>query len=75
MHPEVIAEALQTVLRRENYPVPYEALKELTRGKQVTMEDFSKFIDSLNVSAKIKSELKKITPESYTGLASKLASR
>jgi adenylosuccinate lyase len=72
-HPEVIAEGIQTVLRREGYPIPYEALKELTRGKQVTMEDFSVFIDSLAVSAKIKSELKKITPENYTGIASKLA--
>jgi adenylosuccinate lyase len=71
-HPEVVAEAIQTVLRREKYPVPYEALKELTRGKQVTMADFAKFIDGLKVSPKIKAELKKFTPESYTGLASKL---
>lgn len=72
-HPEVVAEAIQTVLRRENYPIPYEALKELTRGKQVTMEDFAMFIDNLKVSPKIKTELKKFTPLTYIGLASKIA--
>ena len=72
-HPEVIAEAIQTVLRRENYPIPYEALKELTRGKEVTMHDFAVFIDSLKVSPKIKIELKKFNPLTYTGLASKIA--
>lgn len=72
-NPEVIAEAIQTVLRRENVPLPYEALKELTRGKKVTLEDFARFIDSLQVSEKVKGELKKITPENYTGLASRLA--
>jgi len=71
-HPEVVAEAIQTVLRRENYPIPYESLKELTRGKQVTMADFAKFIDTLKVSPKIKTELKKFTPLTYTGIASKL---
>jgi adenylosuccinate lyase len=74
-HTEIIAEAIQTVLRRENYPVPYEALKELTRGKVLTMEDFAKFIDNLNVSPKIKTELKKFTPLTYTGLASKIAEK
>jgi adenylosuccinate lyase len=64
----VIAEAIQTILRRENYPNPYEALKELTRGKSVVMKnDIHQFIDSLNVSAAIKKELKAITPHSYTG--------
>ena len=72
-HPEVIAEAIQTVLRRENYPIPYEALKELTRGKEVTMEDFKIFINNLKVSDKLKKELVKITPLSYTGIASKIA--
>jgi len=74
-HPEIIAEAIQTVLRRENYPIPYEALKELTRGKEITMEDFGKFIDALKISDKIKKELKKITPLSYIGLASKIAGK
>lgn len=71
-HPEVIAEAIQTVLRREGYPIPYEALKELTRGKEVGTEDFAVFINNLKVSDKLKKELKKITPLSYTGIASKL---
>ncbi|MCC6323934.1 adenylosuccinate lyase, partial [Candidatus Nomurabacteria bacterium] len=71
-HPEVVAEAIQTVLRRENYPIPYESLKELTRGKQVSMSDFATFIDTLKVSPKIKLELKKFTPLTYTGIASKL---
>ncbi|MFA6273810.1 MAG: adenylosuccinate lyase [Candidatus Paceibacterota bacterium] len=71
-HPEVIAEAIQTILRRENYPIPYEALKELTRGKEITMQDFSNFIDTLKISPKLKTELKKITPLNYTGFASKL---
>ncbi|KKT00975.1 MAG: Adenylosuccinate lyase [Candidatus Nomurabacteria bacterium GW2011_GWF2_43_8] len=72
-HPEVIAEAIQTILRREGAEFPYEKLKELTRGKKVTMQDFSNFIDNLKVSDKVKKELKKITPENYIGLASKLA--
>jgi len=73
-HPEVIAEAIQTILRREKYPIPYEALKELTRGKQITIEDFAKFIDNLKISNEVKIELKKITPNTYIGLASKIAS-
>lgn len=72
-HPEVVAEAIQTILRREGAAMPYEELKKLTRGKQVTMEDFAKFIDGLSVSDAVKQELKAITPESYTGLAEKLA--
>jgi len=72
-HPEVIAEAIQTILRREGVAMPYEALKKMTRGKQVTMEDFAKFIDGLAVSDAVKQELKAITPENYIGLAEKLA--
>jgi adenylosuccinate lyase len=71
-HPEVITEAIQTILRREGEQMPYEKLKELTRGKQVTLADIHKFIDTLEVSEKIKKELKKITPENYIGLAAKL---
>ena len=74
-HPEIIAEAIQTVLRCENYPIPYEALKELTRGKQITMADFATFIDTLKVTPKIKLELKKFTPLTYIGLASKIAGK
>ena len=71
-HPEIITEAIQTILRREGEKMPYEKLKELTRGKQVTLSDIHKFIDTLEVSDQIKKELKKITPENYTGLAAKL---
>src|SRR3989338_7771508 len=74
-HPEVIAEAIQTILRRERVAMPYEKLKELTRGRQVTLSDIHQFINTLQVSDQIKKELLKITPENYTGLASKLASR
>lgn len=71
-HPEVVAEAIQTVMRREGLPVPYESLKELTRGKKIEMEDFVKFIDGLKVSEALKKEMKKFTPLSYIGIASKL---
>lgn len=66
----VVAEAIQTVLRRENYPKPYEALKELTRGKtNIQKDDIHTFIDTLKVSAKVKKELKSITPHNYVGVA------
>ena len=71
-HPEVITEAIQTILRREGVAMPYEKLKELTRGKVVTLPDIHIFIKNLKVSDKVKKELLKITPENYTGLASKL---
>ena len=64
----VITEAIQTVLRRENYPEPYEALKTATRGKAITKEVIIDFIDNLNVSKDIKEELKKITPQNYIGV-------
>lgn len=65
----VVAEALQTVLRREGYPKPYEALKDLTRtNSHVTKTSMHAFIDTLNVSNEIKTELKKITPQNYTGI-------
>ena len=68
----VVAEAIQTVLRRENYPKPYEALKELTRGKtSIGKKDIHDFIETLKVNAKIKKELKAITPHNYTGVAFK----
>lgn len=65
----VVAEAIQTILRRENYPQPYEALKELTRGKNgINQESIHEFIDGLKVTAAVKKELKKITPQNYTGV-------
>ncbi|MDP4217581.1 MAG: adenylosuccinate lyase [Bacteroidota bacterium] len=66
----VVAEAIQTILRRENYPNPYEALKELTRGRAgITKESIHDFIDGLDVKAAVKKELKRITPHNYTGVA------
>ncbi len=65
----VCAEAIQTILRREGYPKPYEALKELTRtNSKVTQKSLHAFIDSLKINAKVKTELKKISPHNYTGV-------
>jgi len=65
----VVSEAIQTVLRRENYPKPYEALKDLTRGKDgITQKTLHQFIDKLKVSPSIKKELKKISPHNYVGV-------
>jgi adenylosuccinate lyase len=65
----VVAEAIQTILRRENYPNPYEALKDLTRGNnKIDKKVMHKFIDGLKVNATIKKELKAITPHNYTGV-------
>lgn len=71
-HPEVVAEAIQTILRREGAAMPYEKLKALTRGKEITMEDLRAFINGLEVPAEAKEELLKITPENYIGLAEQL---
>ena len=65
----VVAEAIQTILRREAYPHPYEALKALTRTNQaITENSIKEFIEELNVSEDIKKELRAITPHTYTGL-------
>ena len=65
----VVSEAIQTILRRENYPNPYEALKELTRGNNnIYKKSIHRFIDGLKVKEEIKKELKKITPHNYTGV-------
>ena len=65
----VVSEAIQTILRREFFPNPYEALKDLTRKNEVIdKEAIHNFIDNLNVSDEIKAELKKITPQNYTGI-------
>ncbi len=64
----VVAEAIQTILRRENYPDPYNALKELTRNNQlITKETLHEFINTLNVSKKVKEELKYISPRNFSG--------
>jgi adenylosuccinate lyase len=74
-HPEVLAEAIQTVLRVADVEMPYEKLKELTRGKQVTLEVLAAFIDGLDISAEMKARLKALRPGNYTGLAGTLAKK
>ncbi len=65
----VVSEGIQTILRREGYPNPYEALKGLTRtNSEITEKSISEFIDTLHISDEIKTELKKITPLNYTGI-------
>ena len=65
----VVGEAIQTILRKENYPNPYEALKELTRNNQrITKETLHQFINTLKLPATVRKELKKITPHNYTGV-------
>ena len=68
----VVAEAVQTILRRENYPHPYEALKELTRGNAyIDKKSIHHFIDNLKIDSSVKKELKKVTPHNYTGVVAK----
>ena len=65
----VVGEAIQTILRREAYPNPYEALKELTRSNEaITRDTIARFIDTLDVPEYVKEELRKITPHNYTGI-------
>ena len=65
----VVAEAIQTILRRENYPNPYEALKDLTRtNEKINAESMAAFVEGLDVSDKVKAELKAIKPSNYTGI-------
>ncbi len=71
-HPEVISEAIQTILRREGVEMPYEQLKDLTRGKKPTMRNFRIFIDELNISKEVKKELRKLKPTNYIGIAETL---
>ncbi|HYC86904.1 MAG TPA: lyase family protein, partial [Chryseosolibacter sp.] len=65
----VVAEAIQTILRKEGYPNPYETLKDLTRkNEKITQETIAAFIDGLRLKAEVKDKLKKITPFNYTGV-------
>ena len=65
----IIAEAIQTILRREGYPKPYEALKKLTRKNEIiNKKTFASFIEHLEISEDVKKELKKISPYNYTGV-------
>jgi adenylosuccinate lyase len=72
---ELLAEPVQTVMRRYNLPNPYEQLKELTRGKGITKEGLKQFIEQLDLPNSEKNRLLKMTPASYTGMAAKLAKR
>jgi adenylosuccinate lyase len=72
---EVLAEPIQTVMRRHGLPNPYEQLKELTRGKAITREAFAAFIDTLALPDAERERLKAMTPGGYTGLAAQLARR
>jgi adenylosuccinate lyase len=65
----VVAEAIQTILRREGFKDPYETLKGLTRtNKKINAKSIAEFIETLDVSEEIKQELKQITPQNYTGI-------
>jgi len=65
----VVAEAIQTILRREGYPNPYEALKELTRtNSQINAETIAEFVNTLQVSDSVKAEIKQVSPSNYTGI-------
>ena len=69
----MIAEGIQTILRREKALAPYEQLSKLTRGRRVTLAELREFIDGLDLKQPVKDELKKLSPLNYTGLAAKLA--
>lgn len=70
--PEILAEAIQTILRKNNYDNAYEIMKEYTRGKKVTLESLREFIKDLNINNEDKEILNNLSPETYLGLASKL---
>lgn len=72
-HPEVLAEAFQTILRRAGYPQPYEVIKRLTRGYTLTLADLHAFIETLDVTEEMKQELRALTPAGYIGRAAALA--
>jgi len=72
---EVLAEPIQTVMRRHGLPNPYERLKELTRGKAITRESIAAFIETLELPEAEKQRLRELTPGGYTGMATALAMR
>ena len=74
-HPEIVAEAIQTVLRKHQKEAPYEQLKALTRGKKITLEKLHQFIDSLELPAEEIAHLKALTPSNYLGVSAQLATR
>jgi len=68
-HPEIISEAYQTILREKGFIAPYELLKEMTRGRGISLNRLRNFVDKLEITDDVKKKLKKITPRNYTGLA------
>ncbi|RLA16471.1 MAG: adenylosuccinate lyase, partial [Gammaproteobacteria bacterium] len=72
---EVLAEAVQTVMRRYGVPEPYEKLKALTRGQRITRDDLDAFINGLDVPAEARERLTALTPGDYTGLAEELTKK
>ena len=72
---EVLAEAIQTVMRRYGVPNPYEQLKELTRGRSISAEDLARFVDALDIPAEARERLRALTPALYIGKAAELARR
>lgn len=72
-HPEVLAEAMQVILRREGVEEAYSLLKDIARGKPITMDDFTAFIDALSVSDSVKEELRALRPWTYIGIAPQIA--
>ena len=72
-HPEVLGEFIQTIFRREGLPFPYEKIKHLTRGKQVSKNALNEYIDTLPIKRTLKKYLKGISPEKYFGIADQLA--
>jgi adenylosuccinate lyase len=70
--PEVIGEAVQTILRREGHGDAYERVKKLTRGERVTLDDFRELFDELDVDESVREELHALTPGGYTGVADEL---
>lgn len=73
--PEILAEAVQTVLRKNKYEKAYEMLKKLTRGKHISLEEIRKFVEDLEIDEKDKEILLSLTPENYIGLASTIAKK
>jgi adenylosuccinate lyase len=71
-HPELVGEAVQTILRREGDTAAYERVKELTRGRDVTLEDFRDLFDELDVSESVREELRALSPATYVGLGDEL---
>jgi adenylosuccinate lyase len=74
-NPEVIGEAVQTILRREGHTDAYEQVKELTRGRRTSLDEFHDLFDDLDVNESVREELHALTPAGYTGLASELANK